>query len=36
VCRAVWPLLFSMIAILLLITFIPPLAMWLPRLVYAR
>jgi len=35
VCRAVWPLLFSMIAILLLITFLPPLAMWLPRLVYA-
>ena len=36
VCRAVWPLFFSMIAILLLITFIPPLAMWLPRLVYGR
>jgi len=35
VCRAVWPLLFSMIAILFLITFLPPLAMWLPRLVYA-
>ena len=36
VCRAVWPLLASMIAILLLITFVPPLAMWLPRLVYGR
>mgnify|MGYP005817289611 CR=1 FL=1 len=36
VCRAVWPLLFSMIAILLLITFIPPVVMWLPRLVYGR
>ncbi len=36
VCRAVWPLFFSMIAILLLITFVPPLAMWLPRLVYGR
>lgn len=36
VCRAVWPLLLSMIAILLLITFVPPLAMWLPRLVYGR
>ncbi|MBP1775375.1 MAG: C4-dicarboxylate transporter permease [candidate division NC10 bacterium] len=36
VCRAVWPLFFSMIAILLLITFVPPLVMWLPRLVYAR
>ncbi len=36
VCRAVWPLFFSMIAILLLITLIPPLVMWLPRLVYGR
>ena len=36
VCRAVWPLLFSMIAILFLITFVPPLAMWLPGLVYGR
>ncbi|OGB92612.1 MAG: C4-dicarboxylate ABC transporter permease [candidate division NC10 bacterium RBG_16_65_8] len=36
VCRAVWPLLVSMISILLLITFVPPLAMWLPRLVYGR
>jgi C4-dicarboxylate transporter DctM subunit len=34
VCRAVWPLFFSMIAILLLITLVPPLVMWLPRLVY--
>jgi C4-dicarboxylate transporter DctM subunit len=36
VCRAVWPLFFSMIAILFLITFVPPLAMWLPGLVYGR
>ncbi len=36
VCRAVWPLFCSMIAILFLITFVPPLAMWLPRLVYGR
>ena len=36
VCRAVWPLLFSMIAILLLITFVPSLVLWLPRLVYGR
>jgi len=36
VCRAVWPLFFSMIAILLLITLVPPLVMWLPRLVYGR
>jgi C4-dicarboxylate transporter DctM subunit len=36
VCRAVWPLFFSMIAILLLITFAPPLVMWLPHLVYGR
>jgi C4-dicarboxylate transporter DctM subunit len=36
VCRAVWPLLFSMVAILLLITFVPSLVMFLPRLVYGR
>jgi C4-dicarboxylate transporter DctM subunit len=36
VCRAVWPLFFSMIAILLLITLVPPLVMWLPHLVYGR
>jgi len=36
VCRAVWPLFFSMIAILLLITCVPPLVMWLPHLVYGR
>ena len=36
VCRAVWPLFFSMVAILLLITFVPALVMWLPRLVYGR
>lgn len=36
VCRAVWPLLFSMMAILLLITFVPSLVMFLPRLVYGR
>lgn len=36
VCRAVWPLLFSMVAILLLITFVPALVMFLPRLVYGR
>ncbi len=34
VCRAVWPLFFSMVAILLLITFIPSLVMFLPRLIY--
>lgn len=34
VCRAVWPLFFSMVAILLLITFVPSLVMWLPRLIY--
>jgi C4-dicarboxylate transporter DctM subunit len=36
VCRAVWPLFFSMIGILLLITCVPPLVMWLPYLVYGR
>ena len=36
VCRAVWPLFFSMVAILLLITFVPTLVMFLPRLVYGR
>ena len=36
VCRAVWPLLASMVAILLLITFVPSLVMFLPRLVYGR
>jgi C4-dicarboxylate transporter DctM subunit len=36
VCRAVWPLFFSMVGILLLITLVPPLAMWLPGLVYGR
>ena len=36
VCRAVWPLLLSMIAILVLMTCVPPLVMWLPQLVYAR
>jgi TRAP-type C4-dicarboxylate transport system permease large subunit len=36
VCRAVWPLFFSMIAILLLITLVPSLVMWLPRVVYGR
>jgi C4-dicarboxylate transporter, DctM subunit len=36
VCRAVWPLFFSMVAILLLITLVPPLVMWLPHLVYGR
>jgi len=34
VCRAVWPLLCSMIAILVLITCIPSLVMWLPHLIY--
>lgn len=34
VCRAVWPLFFSMVAILFLVTLVPPLAMWLPRLIY--
>jgi len=36
VCRAVWPLFFSMLAILLLISFVPSLVMFLPRLVYGR
>jgi C4-dicarboxylate transporter, DctM subunit len=36
VCRAVWPLFISMVAILLLITLVPALVMWLPRLVYGR
>ena len=36
VCRAVWPLFFSMVGILVLITLVPPLAMWLPRVVYGR
>lgn len=36
VCRAVWPLFFSMVGILLLITLVPPLAMWLPGMVYGR
>lgn len=36
VCRAVWPLFFSMVGILALITLVPPLAMWLPRVVYGR
>jgi C4-dicarboxylate transporter DctM subunit len=34
VCRAVWPLLCSMVVILLFITRFPSLVMWLPRLVY--
>lgn len=36
VCRAVWPLLCSMIAILLLVTCVPSLVMWLPQLLYGR
>ena len=36
VCRAVWPLFFSMVGILALITLVPPLAMWLPGVVYGR
>jgi C4-dicarboxylate transporter, DctM subunit len=36
VCRAVWPLFFSMVAILLLITLVPPLVLWLPRMIYGR
>jgi C4-dicarboxylate transporter DctM subunit len=36
VCRAIWPLLGSMVAILLLITVVPPLVLWLPRMVYGR
>jgi C4-dicarboxylate transporter DctM subunit len=34
VCRAVWPLLFTMGGILLLITFVPSLVMFLPQVVY--
>jgi len=34
VCRAVWPLFFTMIAILLLISFVPSLVLFLPRLIY--
>lgn len=36
VARAVWPLLASMVAILLLLTFMPSLVLLLPRLVYGR
>ena len=36
VCQAVWPLFFSMVAVLLLISFVPSLVMFLPRLVYGR
>ncbi len=36
VCRAVWPLFISMVAILFLVTFVPPLAMWQPGLIYGR
>ncbi|MFB3816919.1 MAG: TRAP transporter large permease [Candidatus Methylomirabilales bacterium] len=36
VARAVWPLLGSMVAILLLLTFMPSLVLLLPRLVYGR
>jgi len=36
VCRAVWPLFFSMVAILVLLTFAPSLVLFLPRLVYGR
>lgn len=36
VCRAVWPLFFSMVGILALITLVPPLAMWLPGVLYGR
>ena len=34
VCRAVWPLFFTMVAILLLISFVPSLVLFLPRLIY--
>jgi len=34
VCRAVWPLLLSMVAILLFLTFMPSLVLLLPRLIY--
>ena len=36
VCRAVWPFLASMAAILLLLTLVPDLILLLPRLVYGR
>jgi C4-dicarboxylate transporter DctM subunit len=36
VCRAVWPLLATMVAILFLVTFVPALALFLPRLIYGR
>jgi C4-dicarboxylate transporter, DctM subunit len=36
VCRAVWPLFCSMVAILFLLTFVPSLVLWLPHLVYGR
>jgi C4-dicarboxylate transporter DctM subunit len=36
VARAVWPLLASMVAILLLLTFVPSLVLLLPRLIYGR
>ncbi len=36
VCRAIWPLFFSMVAILFLITLVPSLVLFLPRLVYGR
>jgi len=34
VCRAVWPLFFTMIAILVLISLVPSLVLFLPRLIY--
>jgi C4-dicarboxylate transporter DctM subunit len=36
VSRAAWPMLLSMVAMLLLITFLPSLVLLLPRLVYGR
>jgi C4-dicarboxylate transporter DctM subunit len=36
VSRAVWPLLATMVAILLLVTYIPTLTLFLPRLIYGR
>ena len=36
VCRAVWPLFLSMVAILFLLTFVPSLVLWLPHAVYSR
>lgn len=36
VCKAVWPLFASMVAILLLVTFIPSLTLFLPGLIYGR